>query len=163
MLIAHMPAGYIVSKIANKKTSSLYTICGLIFSVWPDLDLFYYYFFDKTGTFHHTYFTHLPFVAVISFLIMFSLTFIKGLKKHCPYYWLFYINWGVHLVCDTFTGGIAWLYPFNDMLFTIINIPPISPNWVISFIFHWSFTIEIAIVIWAVVLFSKQYITKDIY
>ena len=151
-----MPAGYIVSKIQDKKAKPSYVVCSIIFSIWSDLDLFYYYFFDKTGAFHHTYFTHLPIIALSGFFIMFPLIHLQRLKRFSSYYWIFYINWGLHMICDTLTGGILWLYPFSNRLFTIISIPPISRSWIVSFVFHWSFIIELMIVVWAAVIFIKN-------
>lgn len=156
MLIAHAPTGYIVSKTLNKKSKTNFVVFSLIFSLWPDLDLFYYYFFDKAVAFHHTYFTHLPIVMFISFFITLPLTYISSLRNIKPYYYLFFINWALHLVLDTFTGGILWLYPFSQYMFLFIKIPPISQNWIISFIFHWSFILELIIVIWSVILLYEE-------
>jgi inner membrane protein len=66
MLIAHAPAGYIIAKTLNKRSSAAFVICSLIFSIWPDIDLLYYYLFEYGKVFHHTYFPHLPIVMVIT-------------------------------------------------------------------------------------------------
>ena len=66
MLIAHLPAGYISTKYLLKKYADqiqgrekeLLTL-GMIFSILPDLDLFYFYFVDSS-VHHHKCFPHLP-------------------------------------------------------------------------------------------------------
>ena len=129
MLVAHAPAGYIIAKKMKNKEKSL-IIASMIFAVLPDVDLIYYYLFDKTKTFHHLYFTHLPIVLLGSFLVLQMLLMMlpkDGFeKKFKPYFYLFYINWFVHLLLDTVTGGIAWLYPFNAEVIKLIKIPEIS-------------------------------------
>jgi inner membrane protein len=148
MLIAHAPAGYIVNRTFNKARNQNVSFLkfGLIFSLWPDLDLIYFYFFDRKATFHHLYFTHLPFVLLICLLLVIPFKNSKVFKTIKNYYYLFLINWVVHLVLDTFTGGIAWLYPLSNKVLTLFVVPAVYSHWIISFILHWTFIIEIIIV-----------------
>lgn len=148
MLIAHAPAGYIVNRTFNKARNQNISFLkfGLIFSLWPDLDLIYFYFFDKKATFHHLYFAHLPFALLICLLLVIPFKHLKVFQRIKNYYYLFLINWFVHLILDTFTGGIAWLYPLSNKVFTLIVVPAVYSHWIISFILHWSFVIEIIIV-----------------
>ena len=159
MLIAHAPNGYIVSKAIHKRYR--YVVYSLIFSVWPDLDLIYYYFFDRSGYFHHTYITHLPFAILIGFLVTLPLTCLNFSKRFRIYYWLFFINWSLHLLLDTFTGGIMWLYPFSNEMFLMIEIPAISQNWIVSFVLHWSFMIESAIVALSAIIWIQARYSKN--
>ena len=155
MLIAHVPAGYIVSKIMHKGNNVSFIFCSLVFSLWPDFDLIYYYFFENTKAFHHTYLPHLPITILISFLVTLPFTYLKCFKNIKIYYWLFFVNWILHLLLDSFTGGILWAYPFSDKMFVLIKIPPIYQSWYISFILHWSFLIELSIITWAMILWTK--------
>ena len=66
MLIAHLPAGYLVTKALirvlpsdNSIDTKHLLVFGLAFSVIPDLDLFYFYFVDSSAH-HHKLFPHLP-------------------------------------------------------------------------------------------------------
>jgi len=158
MLIAHMPAGYIVSKAIKKQTKYSLIFSSLIFSIWPDLDLLYFYFFDSTKTFHHTYFPHLPVVMIAAFIITLPLYNVKRFKSMRIYYVLFFVNWLIHLILDTFTGGILWLYPISKQQFLFIDIPAVYNHWITSFVLHWSFAIELAIaaVALAVILKTKN-------
>ena len=156
MLIAHIPTGYIVSKTLKKGGNRAYVLCGLLFSIWPDLDLVYYYVFDKAKTFHHTYFTHLPIVMVTAFLITLPLFHMRFLEEMKAFHILFFLNWLMHLILDTYTGGVLWLYPFSSKLFCLISGPEVYKSWVLSFITHWSFAVELAIAGLAVMLFIRQ-------
>jgi len=66
MLIAHLPAGYLLTKALIAKLPSHAALnkryllfLGLFFSIVPDLDLFYFYFVDSTEH-HHKLFPHVP-------------------------------------------------------------------------------------------------------
>jgi inner membrane protein len=155
MLIAHAPAGYIVAKTMRQRSPASYALCSVVFSVWPDLDLLYFYFFAHGKTFHHTYFTHLPLAVLGSFLLTLPLLRLTGLRKFKGIYLFFFVNWALHLLLDTVNGGIMWLYPFSKRLFTFITVPPHYSHWIISFVLHWSFLIELAIVAWAITLLLK--------
>jgi inner membrane protein len=157
MLIAHAPAGYIVHRTFNKVRNEPISFLkyGLFFSLWPDLDLIYFYFIDKKSTFHHLYFTHLPIVLLGCFLLVIPLKHLKAFQKIKSYYYLFLVQWFIHLILDTFTGGIAWLYPLNNEVFTLITVPEVYFHWIISFVLHWSFMIELVIVFVAVRLAVK--------
>ena len=51
----------------------------------------------------------------------------------------------LHLVIDTIAGSILWLRPLDDRPFTLVTVPPTHVNWVISFLTHWAFLLELAI------------------
>lgn len=148
MLIAHAPAGYITLKLFNKlKGEEIpYIKYGLIFSLWPDLDLLYFYLIDKKSTLHHFYFPHIPAFLLLACCLIPVLKAFKISSNRLNIYYLFLINWFVHLILDTVSGGINWLYPFSDKLWVLINIPANYSHWIISFVLHWSFLIEISIV-----------------
>lgn len=157
MLIAHAPAGYVALRLFNKfkKENISYFKYGFIFSIWPDLDLLYFYLIDKKKTLHHFYFPHMPIFLLLSCCFIPVLRKFKIGKKKLNCCYLFLINWFVHLVLDTTTGGIGWLFPFNNNLLFLIKIPANYSHWIISFVLHWSFLLEISIIMWAVILFLK--------
>lgn len=155
MLIAHVPMGYIIAKKRKAETKSLMS-ASILFSVLPDFDLLYYYIFDDRSRSHHLYFPHLPIAMFGSFLVLLPFVQFSPIKKLRPYVSLFYINWVVHLILDTVTGGIAWLYPLKSTLIKLIQIPAHMSHWILSFIFHYSFLIEIGIVFYAFLLWKKS-------
>ncbi|MGF7059513.1 metal-dependent hydrolase [Brassicibacter mesophilus] len=158
MLIAHAPAGYVVLRLFNKikKENISYFKYGILFSIWPDFDLLYFYLIDNKSSLHHFYFPHIPLFAFICCFLVIVLKKLKVDKRAINIYYLFLINWFIHLALDTVTGGINWLYPINNKLFVFIKIPANYQHWIISFVLHWSFLFEISIVIWAVILFLKR-------
>jgi len=141
-----------VSKTFNRENKTAMVICGVLFSIWPDLDLIYFYLFDSTKTFHHYYIPHLP-AAMLAALLLSAPLFIC-VRPVRPYYKLFFINWALHLVLDCYTGGIAWLYPIRPEIYKLIDsIPEIHPSWYISFILHPSFLVELAVLATAIFVF----------
>ena len=68
----------------------------------------------------------------------------------------------MHLILDTVTGGIAWLYPFSDGLFVLLRPIRRFDWWVWNFVCHWTFSFEIGIAVWAVILCATQSNTKTL-
>ncbi|MCL2213318.1 MAG: metal-dependent hydrolase [Oscillospiraceae bacterium] len=153
MLIAHIPTGYLVAKAMKHEKKSL-IFSSMLFSVLPDLGLIYFYLVSRQVS-HRTWFPHLPVVLLGTFLVTFPFYHIKRFEKARPFYVLFFVNWLVHLVQDSFTEQIRWLYPIVDRGFGLIEIPANFDHWIISFVFHWSFLVEIAIALVALVVFVR--------
>lgn len=157
MFIAHIPAGYLTTLALQKKFKNhRYLWIGLIGSVFPDLDLIYFYLISKRQVAHHEYWSHIPSfwlsIAVLTFLI------IKITKKN---QWkfpaiLFFVGIFSHMILDSIAAPIHWLFPFFDRDFQLIDVPAVYNWWVLNFILHWSFLLEIVICGLAVtVLFHK--------
>jgi inner membrane protein len=70
-------------------------------------------------------------------------------------FWIF-VALELHMVLDTLVGSIMWLWPFSDKFFQLAVVPATHSNWVLSFIFHWSFAVELVIVVFAGFLFLKD-------
>jgi len=153
MLIAHIPSGYIVAK-AFKQEKKPIVISSLIFSMWPDLGLVYFYLFDSS-IIHRHFFPHLPIIMASAFLVTLPLYYMKFFEKMKIYYVLFFVNWLVHMILDSFTERIFWLYPLSNHGFQLIEIPAVFSHWIISFVLHWSFVVELAIVSFALILFLR--------
>lgn len=164
MFIAHLPAGYILAnKLYNKFSSALISkklffiaiLCGAIF---PDLDLFYFYFIDARAVHHHYYFFHwpLPFLCIglISVLIYFNTKLIK-IKKFALVCALFCLAVMLHIVLDTFVGDIWWFMPFIDQSYALFHVPAVQSHWILNFVFHWSFIVEIMICLYSLRLFLR--------
>lgn len=160
MFIGHLPAGYICSRYMLRIRRGLDTktamIVGMAASVLPDLDLFYFYLIDGRQTLHHEYWTHTPifWVAILGLALLLSPWFrghgliVAGL--------IVCANGLLHLVLDTIAGGIAWLYPYSTASFVLFNVPAVHGWWVWNFILHWTFALEIAVCLWAAVLFVRD-------
>lgn len=158
MFIAHLPAGYLVAKAGlkydlfasrGKLSRRVILIAGLIGSVLPDIDIVYFYTIDRHQHLHHTYWTHIPIFWLIILSTSFALGAILKSDRIKVLTEVVGLNLFVHLVLDTVTGKIQWLYPFSHKDFVLINVPAIYNYWVWNFVFHWTFTLEIALVLTA--------------
>jgi len=54
----------------------------------------------------------------------------------------------MHLILDTIGGGIAWAAPFDMRLIEWVTVPATQSHWILSFLLHWTFALEM--VIWAI-------------
>jgi inner membrane protein len=168
MLIAHGPAGYLLTKLIspfllkNYKEQSekdrVYNYllaAGIIGGIAPDFDFIYHIFIDSTRTPHHSYITHMP-IFWIGLCLLFS-----GLGK-------FFKNTTItavaitfcaaamlHLTLDTFTGVIYWLYPISGQGFNIVKVADVHLGWVQNFTHHWTFIFEIAIFMFAMAVYLR--------
>ncbi|WP_321504389.1 metal-dependent hydrolase [Breoghania sp.] len=154
MLTAHLPAGYCLSRLAGKphRASRGLLATVLICSVLPDFDLIWFHFVDNGKLHHHRYWVHVPFFwACLGMLVIplvwrtrFRLYAVLGLAA------VF-----LHLALDTIAGGIMWRAPMDATLYRLIEIPPTYGHFMISFLLHWSFLLEIAVWLSAVALFLR--------
>lgn len=168
LFIAHLPAGYVISKSLWIKFSSrcqgisqrLFLSAGLIGSVAPDFDLFYFYLMDHRANHHHTYFTHYPIVwfALLG-LSLLCLRFFSP-KKWAILVTLFCVNALVHLLLDSVVGDIWWLMPFVDQPYALFTVPAKFNPWWLSFLLHWSFLCELLIICIAVWLWLRNGISR---
>ena len=164
MLIAHLPAGYILAKklFKNFKSSLLskqfFFIAILSGAIFPDLDLFYFYFIDAKSVHHHYYFFHWPIIYLALLLIGSILYFFKStpIKRLGLISCLFALAALLHLLLDTFVGDVWLFMPFIDRSYAMFQVPDVQSHWMLNFILHWSFLVEIFICIYSARLFFKR-------
>lgn len=157
MFIAHIPAGYLLTRwIQQRFHTAKYLWLGLFASVFPDLDLLYFYLLDNRQTLHHHYWTHLP-LFWLSLWLVFTIVAIAFKRRTILILsTIFFANIILHFVLDTFVGGINWLYPFVDKDVFLFVVPATRDFWVWSFVFHWTFLAEIVIILWAFIVFLND-------
>ena len=156
MFIAHLPAGYIFTKILQKRWKvKRYLGWGLLGSVFPDFDLLYFYLIDGRQTLHHEYWIHIPFYWLLVACVVYALIYASGRKKYLLPATFFLLGILLHLILDTVVGHILWLYPFTDRAFYLFEVPAVHEFWVYNFIFHWTFLFEIIILLWALILLFR--------
>lgn len=161
MIIAHLPAGYIFSKLLTRKLADkdfdlrLITAACLLGAITPDLDMVYFYLIDNRQHHHHSYWSHYP-IVWISLLLLFTLWFRRSSKQIAFSGIIFSSAAFIHLLLDTIAGDIRWLAPFVNESFSIFVIPSTHNTWWLNFLLHWSFSLEILITIWAAYLFSQR-------
>ncbi|MDE1994862.1 MAG: metal-dependent hydrolase [Rhizobiaceae bacterium] len=159
MFVAHLPAGYILSKLVIKR-DAVYRrwLLGvaLVCSVLPDMDLAYFYLVDQRRHAHHGYITHTP-----AFWLAISAVLSLGLLACRKRDWLIFVAIGLlaiflHLIMDTVAADIRWLYPFSDRSFNLVEVPALYQPWYLNFVFHWTSWIEVAICLLAASVFGWE-------
>ena len=140
MFIAHLPAGYLAARMAGNRALFWGILLG---SILPDVDLLWFLFVDGGQVHHHTYLTHRPAIWA-SLLLLGAVLRSKGLLG---------IGLGslLHMFLDSVTGAIAWAWPVSAEAHPFVIVPATRDWWVMSFLTHWTFLIEIAICLAALV------------
>ncbi len=156
MLIAHLPAGYLVAnilpigrsqKLAPAPQILMATMVG---SMFPDIDMLAFLFWDQGQFHHHDYWLHIPFFwLLVGSAIWMPLgiagpdaTFasrVKGLVL------AFGSGIFLHLLLDSYAAPIRWFLPLSDIRIELIHVPATHSHWILSMVLHWSFLAELAI------------------
>jgi len=162
MIIGHLPAGYIVSKLLFPRLESagvtlkLFLLAGITGAVAPDFDMAYFHLADHRQHHHHTYFTHFPVIWVILLLLSLSCFYLGKTKGRVALAVIFSLNGLVHMLLDTIVGDIWWFAPFVDKPFSFFTVPALYKPWWLNFLFHWSFAMELAVAGWAIYLWRRS-------
>lgn len=159
MFFAHLPAGYLVSRAllrAGRHASVKWTLAaGMIGGVFPDGDLLYLNLLDTTPQHHHTYWTHLP----IAWLGCTALAWGAARERSAEFRLAlaaFLLAWLSHLLLDTITGDIWWLYPLIDQPYSLVKIDARYQPWWMNYLLHWSMALEVGIIGMAIWLEKKK-------
>jgi inner membrane protein len=161
MIIGHLPAGYIISKLFVRHAEPMgvsakaFMGLGVIGALAPDLDMFYFHIIDHRQHHHHTYFTHYPIVwlALLAASLVWFFTSSKKNSAACAA--IFSLNGFVHMILDSIVGDIWWFAPWGSAPFAFFSVPALYKPWWLNFLLHWSFAIEIAVTVWAIYLWRK--------
>ena len=155
MHFAHLPAGYITSKLfvtkfeKRKITANTFIRWGMFGAIFPDLD-FIYYVIDNGKHHHHQYYTHFPFVwLVLFFLSLLALLLDLSRGRFTALAFIFTFNGLIHTLLDTLAGYVLILAPFADMD-TPLTLAHYFP-WNEGFL-------ECFVILWALYLWKKDQI-----
>ena len=152
MFIGHLPCGYLATAAAShawpgedsaERQRRLFTT-GLICSVLPDLDLIYYYAVDNQQHLHHSYWTHIPAFWVVVFGLLAPIVLFRPGWRST--YFVALMNIFLHLVLDSIAAEIYWFAPFSRSAFGLVEVPASHSWWVMNFLTHWTFGLEVAVV-----------------
>ena len=152
MFIAHLPATWLAFRaLAPRPLPVAVLAAGLIGGIAPDIDLLWFYLFDHRQNHHHGYLTHRP-ALWAGFLLVGWL-----LRRHRPGAMLLALAAGglLHMALDSLCGSVAWAWPLTDWARPLITVPARHDWWVLNFLTHWSFAIEVALVITAAFTLRK--------
>ena len=156
MFIAHLPAGYLLSKIhpvLGKRTQWV-----MLGAILPDIDLAVFYLIDGRAVHHHNYLTHRPVLWLCIGLL--GVLFSKYENSRL----LVAIGVGglSHMSLDTVAGAIVWAWPFSQVARPWVVVPATHDLWVMSFLVHWTFAIEILICAGAALIWARTRIRSAI-
>lgn len=152
-MIAHLPAGYILGHMTRSKGAVLGAV--LLASVLPDFDMLWFHLVDGGSVHHHRYWPHVPaFWAAVAVIILPLISLFKR-----P--WLLpailcFAAILIHLILDTLVGDIMWLWPASDAFVRLATVSPTHSHWMLSFLFHWSFAVEVVITLTALLLLRQR-------
>ncbi|WP_420130167.1 metal-dependent hydrolase [Longimicrobium sp.] len=154
MFIAHLPAGYLATRLIIDRPSPPELLrgrllaLGMIASVVPDLDLLWFYFVSDRQQVHHAYLPHLPLAWIPVFAAAVLVLWIRRAGR--PAWlgmWVVAANILLHQVMDTTAGGIRWLWPFSRAEFVMSHVEARYQPWYLNFVLHWTFVLEVAILV----------------
>ena len=148
MFIGHLPAGYLASRGFAGRGAQVAVMVG---SIAPDIDLLYFYTLGQRAVVHHEYWTHIPAFWLAAGLLIWGILHIFRLPgaRLVP---LLLIGVMLHLCLDSIVGSVRWLAPFSDTTLTLFDVPARYQPWYLNFIFHWTFALEIAVVVAAAIV-----------
>ena len=132
MFIAHLPTGYLISRC--HPTLRCHTALLMLGSALPDVDLLWFYLIDSSAP-HHALLPHRPALWAV----------ILGLGLCWPRLAVMGLGGLLHLCLDSVVGQIAWGWPLTSHARPLIDVPATRTWWVMSFLTHWTFLLEIAI------------------
>lgn len=152
MFIGHLPAGYLATHSillrhpAPAPCRRRLLALGMAASVLPDLDLLWFYLVDQRRHVHHAYLPHLPLFWLAVFAAAALILRLRGAGRSA---WLATAIIGanilLHLVLDTIAGGVRWLWPFSRAELVLAHVPARYGAWVLNFVLHWTFALELAL------------------
>lgn len=168
MIISHLPAGYILTKVLQQRINTTALIWGgLLGSIFPDFDILYFYLIDGQQVFHHHYWTHLPLFWLSIACVAFPITRILGLQNLTQGSLFFFANIALHLCLDTLASPMYWLRPFANEGFQIFahNIEVKFDFWVWNYMLHPVFAPEVLIcgvasALWIQKNYCKSWVVK---
>ena len=143
MFIGHLPGAYLIFRATAPNLGKLALTATMIGAVAPDIDMLWFYLVDDRGHHHHSYLTHRPIIWA-GFLFA-GLALRLSAVKAGTFLTFFGAGGLVHMMLDTITGAVAWLWPFSDATYPLVVVQATHSHWILSFLNHWTFKVEIAI------------------
>jgi hypothetical protein len=141
MITAHLPAAWCMARPFRARARGIMA-AALLGAVLPDLDLLFFYFVDGRSLHHHRYWVHVPAFWAAVAAIALPIARRGG--------WLgpalaFLGSVLLHMILDTTVGGIMWGAPLDTRLHRLVVVPASQPHWLLSFVLHWTFALEILV------------------
>lgn len=151
MMIAHAPAGYLLSRwmfsraCLPERGRWLFMTAGIAGALAPDMDLLWFHFVDNGSVHHHAYFTHYPLLWVAVFLAGMIYLMVRRERRNSMLVIVFAANAFLHMILDSVVGDIRWMEPFSEAAFSLFMVTDRYDPWWLNFIVHPSFLLEVGI------------------
>ncbi|MEL7258495.1 MAG: metal-dependent hydrolase [Pseudomonadota bacterium] len=158
MITAHLPSGYVTGRLFGASRACFWA--AFLGAILPDFDLIWFYFVDNRALHHHNYWVHIPAFWLLMASLVLPAT--RWLKPS----WIrpamaFFAGILVHLLLDTIAGDVKWLWPLSDRFFHLFTVPATYENWILNFVLHPVFLLEILIWVVALGLWWRNRVTRD--
>jgi len=162
-MIAHLPAGYLLTVgvlsttgADRKPRARTLFVVGLIASMAPDVDGLVWAGLKLAGRpapHHHDYPTHWPLAWLALVLVVAVVAVVLRDRTALVGAAVVGLNLGLHGVLDSVASPMAWGAPFSDKTWEIVRVPPThGDRWVLSMLDHWTFGLEVGLVVLAAVV-----------
>ncbi|MCH2078395.1 MAG: metal-dependent hydrolase [Rhodobacteraceae bacterium] len=151
MILAHLPAGYLVGRAMP--AAPWVIPAAVLGGILPDFDLLAFYLWDDRAFHHHRYWVHIP-----GFWVLVAAITAPFISRAWKLPWLAFLTAiFVHIALDSIVGGIVWFWPFSDTMYTLIEVSARHQNWLLNFILHWTFfALELPIIMTAFYLWWRR-------
>ena len=162
MIIGHAPGAYIASTLlhgrlfADRKSARAFILAGVIGGIAPDLDMLYFPLVDQRQHHHHSYFSHWPLVWLGLLSLSLLLLRPRPNSRTAPLAVAFAMMGMLHMLLDSIVGDIWWFAPFVDQPYALFSVPALYKPWWLNFLLHWSFALELALWVWAGLLYRAR-------
>lgn len=146
MFIAHLPAGYVIARGFHRCGTMVrggMSAC-LLGSLFPDIDLLWFYLVDGCRYHHHSYATHWPAVW-LGLLVAAGIRWRCTGKNSAAALSLFALGGLVHVLLDGVVGDIQLFAPWCDTYYALATVPSKVQPWWLNFFLHWSMLVEVLI------------------
>lgn len=152
MIIAHLPSGYILGR--HWAAAPMVLPAAVLGGILPDFDMIWFYGIDDRAIHHHRYWVHAPgFWAMIALVTLPAIALFA--RRFLMAALAFFGALLLHICLDTIAGDIMWGWPFSTDFTHLITIPARFDAWVLNFVLHPVFALELAIWAYAIWLWRR--------
>ncbi|KMW60503.1 membrane protein [Candidatus Rhodobacter oscarellae] len=152
MIIGHLPSTYLAFRFLTPKSwPRSFVLGGVIGGVVPDIDMLWFFTIGAQQVHHHNYLTHRP--ALWVGLLIAALLFGWSRGRMPALVIGLALGAVLHVVLDSVAGNIAWAWPLSDHAHPLVVVEATHSHWILSFINHPYFQVEIAVTLIAIAVY----------
>ncbi len=147
MITAHAPSGYVLGRLWP--AAPLVLPAAFLGGGLPDFDLIWFYFIDDRAFHHHRYWVHAPGFWALFACVCLPMVALWA-RRFLSAALAFFAALLLHICLDTIAGDIMWRWPASNELYYLVTVPARHGHWILNFVLHWVFALEV--MIWALAL-----------